>query len=228
MPGRSEDSWGTRGASQVCVFFWAKLLIINCKPQNAEILVYSYSIFYRVVAFMTNLNAGVLLWFQEPLALWLFFLPWESVFSCTTYEVVKPGAAGEGCELPIVRWVCHAPMCGDDGKENAVFVILVLPHVGPCSSQPLAPGPPASTARVCSSCPGRKATATPSPSMAFWTASPTYIFWSELSCHHYTPTMCGEHWGIISACTEAAALHGRGRRLCRSCSGLTACSSHSR
>lgn len=94
------------------------------------------------------------------------------------YEDVKPGAAGEGCELPIVRWVCHAPMCGDDGKENAVFVILLLPHVGPCSSQPLAPGPPASTARVCSCCPGRKATATPSPSMAFWTASPTYIFWS--------------------------------------------------
>lgn len=143
------------------------------------------------------------------------------------YEVVKPGAAGEGCELPMGRWVCHGPMCGDDGKENAVFVILVLPHVGPCSSQPLAPGPPASTARVCSCCPGRKATATPSPSMAFWTASPTYIFWSELSCHHYTPTMCGEHWGIVSACTEAAALHGRGRRLCRSCSGLTACSSHS-
>lgn len=59
--GQLRHPWSLTG---LCLFLSKTLN--NCKPQNAEILVYSYSIFYRVVAFMTNLNAGVLLWFQEP------------------------------------------------------------------------------------------------------------------------------------------------------------------
>lgn len=232
----------TRGASQVCLFFWAKLLN-NCKPQNTEFFVYSYGIFYHVVVFMTNLNAGVLLWCQEP---FLFRNQAHSLLHCCYFFClgrVCSHAHVQSFELKLWRckargcwgglWIAHGQMGLSRSyvwrwqKTNAGFVILLVPHVGPCSSQLLAPIPPASTGWVCSCCPGRKATATPSPSMAFWTGSPTYIFWSELSCRHYLPMMRGEHWGIVSACTEAAALCGHGLRLCRSCSGLTACSTHS-
>lgn len=57
----------TCGASQVLSLFLSKTLINNSELQNAEFLLYSYGIFYHVVAFMTNLNAGVLLWCEELL-----------------------------------------------------------------------------------------------------------------------------------------------------------------
>lgn len=69
--------------------------------------------------------------------------------------------------------------------------------MGPCSSQPLAPTPPASTGWVCSRCPGRKATAT----WPFGQVPP--------------PTSCGLSWVAATTCprwmgsTEVLFLHAQ-------------------
>lgn len=118
----------TCGASQVCLFFWAKLLIIIVSSKMLNfccIPMASFTMWLRL--WQTSMQE----FFCDVRS---FYLETKHIASCTvvifsalgeyvlmrTCEVliwncedVKPGAAGEDCELPMGRWVCHTPMCGD-------------------------------------------------------------------------------------------------------------------
>lgn len=131
MLRRAEDSWGLREPVEPhksCLFFWAKLLLIIVSSKMLNfccIPMASFTMWLRL--WQTSMQE----FFCDVRS---FYLETKHIASCTVVifsalgeyvlmrtckvliwncEDVKPGAAGEDCELPMGRWVCHTPMCGD-------------------------------------------------------------------------------------------------------------------